>query len=108
MSEHFDMGALLEQAQAVQQQLLAAQAEVAEREVEGQSGGGAVKVRITGDMRVTGASISPAVTDAGDLQMLEDLVVAACNDAIGRARQMTQEAIGDVDLGGLGQLNQGL
>ncbi len=107
MSDQFDMGALLEQAQAVQQQLLAAQAEVAEREVEGQSGGGAVRVRMTGGMRVTGASISPAAADAGDLQMLEDLVVSACNDAIGRARQMTQDALGGVDLGGLGRLNQG-
>ncbi len=108
MSEQFDMGALFEQAQAVQQQLLAAQAEAAEREVEGQSGGGAVKVRITGGMRVTGASISPAVADAGDLQLLEDLVVAACNDAIARAKEMAHDALGGVDLGGLGRLNEGL
>ena len=107
MSDQFDMGALLEQAQAVQEQLLAAQAEVAEREVEGQAGGGAVRLRITGGMRVTGASISPTAVETGDVQMLEDLVVAACNDAIGRARQMAQDALGGVDLGGLGRLNQG-
>jgi DNA-binding YbaB/EbfC family protein len=107
VSDQFDMGSLIEQAQAVQQQLLAAQAEVAEREVEGQSGGGAVRVRMTGSMQVTGASISPAAADAGDVQMLEDLVVAACNDAIGRAKQLTEDALGGVDLGGLGRLNQG-
>ncbi len=107
MSDQFDMGALLEQAQAVQQQLLAAQAAVAEQEVEGQSGGGAVKVRVTGDLSVTSVSIDPQAVDLGDVPMLEDLVVAACNDAIGRAQKMAQDAMGGVDLGGLAGLDPG-
>ncbi len=107
MSEQFDMGALLEQAQAVQQQLLAAQAAVADQEVEGQAGGGVVKVRVTGALDIVGVSIEPEVVEAGDVQMLEDLVMAAGRDAIGRAKEMAQEAMGGVDLGGLGGLNAG-
>ncbi len=107
MSEQFDMGALLEQAQAVQQQLLEAQASVAEQEVEGQAGGGAVKVRVTGGLEVTSVSIDPEAVDPADVAMLEDLVQAACTDAIGRAQQLAQEAMGGVDLGGLGDLDVG-
>lgn len=107
MSEQFDMGALLEQAQAVQQQLLAAQAAVADQEVEGQAGGGVVKVRVTGGLEIMGVSIDPEVVEAGDVQMLEDLVMAAARDAIARAKEMAQEAMGGVDLGGLGGLPAG-
>ena len=107
MSEQFDMGALLEQAQAVQQQLLAAQEAVADQEVEGQAGGGVVKVRVTGGLEIMGVSIEPEVVEAGDVEMLEDLVLAACRDAMGRARQVAQEAMGGVDLGHLGDLNAG-
>ena len=107
MSEQFDMGALLEQAQAVQQQLLEAQASVAEQEVEGQAGGGVVKVRVTGAFEVTGVSIDPKVVDPADVEMLEDLVQVACADAISRAQQLAQDAMGGVDLGELGDLDVG-
>ena len=107
MSDQFDMGALLEQAQAVQQQLLAAQAAVADQEVEGQAGGGVVRVRVTGGLEIIGVSIDPEVVEAGDVQRLEDLVMAAGRDAIARAKEMAQEAMGGVDLGGLGGLHAG-
>ena len=102
MSEPFDLGALLERAQAVQQQLVQAQAEAAEQVVEGQSGGGVVKVRATGAGKLVSVSIDPEVVDADDVGMLEDLVLAAANDALSRAQELNQSLLGGLDLGGAG------
>ncbi|MDP8993153.1 MAG: YbaB/EbfC family nucleoid-associated protein [Actinomycetota bacterium] len=102
MSEGFDMDALLERARAMQEQVLAAQAEAAEQVVEGQAGGGVVKVRLTGAMDFESVSIAPEAVDPDDVAMLEDLVLAACNDAVSRARDMSQESLAGLDLGGLG------
>ncbi len=104
MSEEFDIGALLERAQAVQQQLVQAQAEAAEQVVEGQSGGGVVKVRVTGAMKLESVTIDPEVVDADDVGMLEDLVLAATNDALARAQELNQSVLGGLDLGGAGGL----
>ena len=104
MSEPLDMGALLEQAQAMQQQLLQAQAAAAEQVVEGQSGGGMVRVRVNGGLSFQSVSIDPQVVDADDVGMLEDLVVAACNDAVGRAQELNQRILGALGLGGAGGL----
>ncbi|MGH9179217.1 MAG: YbaB/EbfC family nucleoid-associated protein [Acidimicrobiales bacterium] len=109
MSDQFDLGALLEKAQAMQQQLVEAQAAAAEQVVEGRAGGGAVKVRITGAMKVTAVIIDPEVVDPADPGMLEDLVVAATNDALARVQELNQEALGGLDLGGAaGGLNLGI
>jgi len=99
VSDTFDMGALLAQAQAMQQRLLAAQAEAAEAVVEGQAGGGAVRVSVTGDMRFTAVHIDPRAVDPDDLSLLEDLVLAACNDAAERASAHTRAAVNDLGLG---------
>jgi DNA-binding YbaB/EbfC family protein len=101
MNAGFDMEALLQQAKAMQDQLASAQAAVAEQVVEGHAGGGVVKVRITGDMDFQSVSIDPQVVDPEDASMLEDLVLAACNDAVARARSLGQQALGGFDLGGL-------
>ena len=101
MSEPFDLGALLERAQAVQQQLVQAQAEAAEQVVEGQSGGGVVKVQATGAGKLVSVSIDPEVVD-DDVGMLEDLVLAAANDALTRAQELNQSLLGGLDLGGAG------
>ena len=108
MSEQFDLGALLERAQAMQQQLVEAQAAAAEQVAEGRSGGGAVKVRITGALKVTSVSIDAEVIDPNDPGMLEDLVVAATNDALARVQELNQAALGGLGLGGAGGLNLGL
>lgn len=102
MSEGFDMDALFERARNMQEQVLAAQAAAAEQVVEGDAGGGAVKVRVTGDMRFESVSIDPSSVDPDDVALLEDLVRAACNDAVTRARQLGQQALGGLDLGALG------
>ena len=105
-SEGFDMGSLLQQAQAMQQQLLEAQAQAAEQVVEGQSGGGVVKVRVTGGMAFEAVTIDPKAVDPDDVGMLEDLVLAAVNDAVAKVQEATQaatqNALGGLDLGGLG------
>lgn len=102
MDEGFDMAALLQRAQVMQEQVVAAQSAAAEQVVEGQSGGGVVKVRLTGAMDFQSVSIDPQAVDPADVAMLEDLVLAACNDAVDRARSLGQEALGGLDLGDLG------
>jgi nucleoid-associated protein EbfC len=97
-----DLGALLGQAQAMQQQLIDAQAEVAARVVEGQSGGGVVKVEVTGGWEFQSVTISPEAGD--DVELLADLVLAALRDATSRVNELHAESVGEVDLGGLGGL----
>lgn len=102
MSDQFDMSSLLQQAQAMQQQLMEAQAAAAEREVEGHAGGGVVKVTVTGGMEFRRVTIDPQVVDPDDITMLEDLVLAALHDAVAKANEVNQEAMGG--LGGLGKM----
>ncbi len=97
-----DLGALLKQAQAMQEQFLQARAQAAEEEVEGQAGGGVVKVRVTGSMEFKDVTIDPSVVDPDDIEMLEDLVLAAVRDAVARATELSEKAMGRVDLGPLG------
>ena len=92
------LGGLLEQAQ----QMMAAQAEAAEREVEGVAGGGVVRIRATGTGQVLGVSIAPEVVDPNDVAMLEDLVLAALHDVNARLGEIQREALGAFgDLGDL-------
>lgn len=97
-----DLGALLKQAQAMQEQFLQARAAAAEAEVEGQAGGGMVKVRVTGSMEFRDVIIDPSVVDPDDIEMLQDLVLAAVRDAVARATELSEQAMGSVDLGPLG------
>lgn len=100
MSEQFDMGALLQQAQAMQAQLQEAQEAAARQVVEGQAGGGAVKVRASGSLTIESVSIDQGAIDPDDITLLEDLVLAATNDALSRAQDLTRSALGGIDLGG--------
>ena len=97
-----DLAQVLQQAQQLQQQLMEAQAAAAEHEVEGQAGGGVVKVTVTGGFEFRSITIDPAAVDPSDVAMLEDLVLAAVRDAVAKASELNQEAIGG--LGGLGGL----
>ena len=97
-----DMNALLQQAQAMSQQLMAQQAEAAATEVEGASGGGAVVIRMTGGGEFRSVKIDPSVIDPDDAEMLEDLVLAALNDAVANAANIVEGPdLGGMDLGGL-------
>src|SRR5437868_1796284 len=72
---------LLKQAQALQSQLMQAQQQAAEAVTEGTAGGGVVKAQVKGDMKVVGISIERDVVDPDDVEMLQDLIVAAIREA---------------------------
>jgi DNA-binding YbaB/EbfC family protein len=103
----FDLGGLLAQAQNMQQQLLDAQARVASQTVEGQSGGGVVRVSMTGGFEFTSVVIDPTAVDPADVEMLQDLVLAAIRDAVARVNQLNAEAMQSMG-GGLGGALGGL
>ena len=99
-----DMGDLLKQAQKMQEQLMEAQAAAADQVIEGQAGGGVVKVTVTGGMEFRSVTIDPDAVDPDDVTMLEDLVLAAIHDAVAKVNDLSQQAMGGLDLGGLGGL----
>ena len=99
---------LLRQMQRMQQDMASAQAALAEETVEGSAGGGVVKATVTGAGDLRAVSIAPEVVDPDDVEMLEDLVLAAVGDGLRRAQEMQSESLGGVtgglDLGSLGDL----
>lgn len=96
-----DMNKMMKQVAKMQADLAKAQEELATVEVEGSSGGGLVKVSVTGNGEFTGVSIDPKAWDPDDPTMLEDLVLAAINDATRAQQELTQERLGGLT-GGLG------
>ena len=104
LSEGFDLGGLLEQAQQMQQQLMDAQAALADEVVEGHAGGGLVKVTVTGGMEFRSVKIDKSAVDPDDVEMLEDLILAALHDASNKVQELTQQGMGQLGLGGLGGL----
>ena len=99
-----DLGALLEQAQQMQQQLMEAQAAAAEQVHEGVAGGGAVHITVTGGMEFRSVTIRPDAVDPNDVDMLQDLVLAALHDAVNKVNAAQQQALGG--LGGMLGLGQ--
>jgi hypothetical protein len=93
------LAGLMKQAQQMQDNLKKAQETLAGVEVEGQSGAGLVKVVITCRNDVKRITIDPSVLADGDKEMLEDLVVAAMNDALRRAEQTASERMSSVTAG---------
>ena len=85
------IGNLMKQAQKMQEDLQKAQAQLADMEVSGESGGGMVKVTMTGRHEVRRVTIDPAAVDTDDLEMLEDLIAAAVNDAVHKVEKTSQE-----------------
>ena len=92
------IGNLMKQAQLMQDNLKRLQVELADAEVEGQSGSGKVKVVMTGRHEVRRVAIDPSLL-AEDPEMLEDLVAAAVNDAARRVEAMTQERMAGITAG---------
>ena len=88
------IAALMAQAQQMQQQLLAAQDQLAHTEVTGTAGGGLVTATITGAGELTGLVINPTAIDPGDPEGLADLVLAAVRDANRAAAELQQQAMG--------------
>ena len=100
----FDFGSLLEQATQMQAQMAEAQQEAAESTVEGVAGGGVVKVVVSGAMEFRSVTIDPDAVDPDDVEMLQDLVLAALHDAVEQVNELQAGAMGGLDLGGLGGL----
>ena len=93
------LGNMMKQAQKMQEDMQRAQKEIAEMEVEGQSGGGLVKVTIMGTHECRRVSIDPSLMEDDDKEMVEDLVAAAFNDAVQRLASTTQERMSSVTSG---------
>ena len=95
---------MMKQAQKMQQQMVAAQAELAEAELTGTAGGGLVTAVVRGSGEVVSIKIDPRAVDPDDVETLEDLVVAALHNAAQAAKDLTEEKMGPLTagLGGLG------
>jgi len=91
---------MMKQAQQLQAKMMRMQEEVGNRTVESSAGGGMVKVTANGRLQILSVAIEPEVVDADDVEMLQDLVVAAVNDAIAKAQQMMADEMGKLT-GGL-------
>jgi len=89
-----DFGALMEQASDLQARMLAAQDELRSTEVEGTAGGGAVRITVTGGFEFRAVAIEASAVDPDDVDLLQDLVLAALNDAVGRIEELQGEAAG--------------
>lgn len=95
-----NLGNIVKQAQQMQERLEKLQEEMATIQVTGQSGGGMVEVTINGRQEVNKVRIDPKAVDLQDLEMLEDLIVAAINDAQRKIQEITKERTSQVT-GGL-------
>ena len=91
---------MLQQLQAVQQQMETAQAQLAEETVTASVGGGAVKVTMTGDQRCMSVEIDPSLLEDADAEMLQDLILSANNMALDLSRDLQTEKMGPL-AGGL-------
>ena len=95
-----NMQQLMKQAQQMQQQIMAAQAELADTTVEGSAGGGLVKATMTGSGELVALSIDPKAVDPDDVETLQDLVVAAVRDGSRVASELAEAKMGPLT-GGL-------
>lgn len=82
------MGNMLKQAQKLQEKMLKLQEEMADKTVEASSGGGMVRATANGRQQITALAIEKEVVDPEDVEMLQDLIVAAVNDALSRSQEM--------------------
>jgi nucleoid-associated protein EbfC len=83
-----DMGNLLKQAQEMQARMAKIQEELGQKTVEGSAGGGMVQVTVNGQLNLCAVKIDPTVINAQEKEMLEDLILAAVNDGMRKARDM--------------------
>ncbi len=101
------MSGMMKRVQRMQKKMMQLQEEIAERRVEGTAGGGMVTAVVDGRLHVVEIRIDPAVVDAEDVEMLEDLVLAAVNQGQQKAQEMMDQEMGQLtgglNLPGLGQ-----
>ena len=92
-------GNLMKEAQKLQAQMEALQAEAAKKKVDATAGGGMVTVEANGKQELTAIKIDREVINPEDAQMLEDLVLAACNEALRKSKEMMQAELGKLSAG---------
>ena len=99
-----NMQQLLKQAQKMQQEMLAAQESLKDEVVEASAGGGMVTVKVTGDLTIKSIAIDPEAVDPQDVELLQDMVLAAINEALRSAQELASAQLGGITggLGGLG------
>ena len=99
-----NMQQLLKQAQKMQQDMLQAQESLKDEVVEASAGGGMVTVQVTGDLGVKSIKIDPQAVDPEDIELLQDMVLAAVNEALRSAQELAESKLGGIagGLGGLG------
>ena len=96
-----NIGQITKMAQQMQTQMAQAQEELKETTVEATAGGGAVRIVITGSQEVRSVEIDPSAVDADEVEMLQDLVLSAMNEAIGRSKELEKERMAKI-AGGMG------
>ena len=102
-----NMSNLMKQAQRMQRQMEESQKELETKEFTAKSGGGAVEVTVTGKKEVVRVKLSQEAVDPEDIEMLEDLIMAATNEALRQIEAASQESMSKIT-GGLGSLGGGL
>jgi hypothetical protein len=98
------MQQLLKQAQKMQEDMMAAQESLKDETVEASAGGGMVKVTVTGDLIIKSIAIDPEAVDPEDVELLQDMVLAAVNEGLRSAQELAASKMGGIagGLGGLG------
>lgn len=94
-----NMQGMMKQMQKMQKQMAVAQEELGEKRLEGTAGGGMVKVIVSGDKQVVEVIVDPSVVDPEDVEMLQDLIVIATNDAMTKAEELTNSTMGQFTKG---------
>ncbi len=100
MKNFGNMGGMMKQAQQLQKKMLKMQEELAAKTVEATAGGGMVKVIANGAQKIESISLEKEVVDPEDIEMLQDLILAAVNDALARSQEMVSSEMGKLT-GGL-------
>ena len=96
-----NMNNLMKQAQKMQRQMEEAQKELEEKEITASSGGGAVEVTVSGKREITKVKLSEEVVDPDDIEMLEDLIMAAANEALRQIEELSASSMSKIT-GGIG------
>ncbi len=107
MSQRRNVNKMMQQVQKMQQEMQRAQEELARETVTASAGGGAVKATMTGALELLSVEINPEVVDPEDVEMLEDMVLAAVNEALSSAQQLASNRLGGIT-GGLGDMGLNL
>lgn len=98
----FDLKKLQKMQRDLQERMSSMQEELAAQRVEGSAGGGMVQVTATGTQEILDIKIQPEAVDPNDIEMLQDLIIAAANDALEKARQLSQQSMARIMPGGAG------